>query len=45
MQATPQRALALLALLTGCLPASAAERAAPQTRALTADERQSFDEF
>ena len=45
MQVTPLRPLALLALLTGCLSASAAERAAAQTRAPTAEEQKSFDEF
>ena len=45
MQFTPLHPLALLALLAYCLPASAAERAAPQTRAATAEERQSFEQF
>ena len=45
MQVTPLRPLALLALLTGCLSASAVERAAAQTRAPTAEEQKSFDEF
>lgn len=45
MQATPQRALALLALSTCCLSAIAADRTAPQTRTPTTDERQSFEAF
>ncbi|MGK5025466.1 hypothetical protein [Janthinobacterium sp. RB2R34] len=45
MQFTSLRPLALLALLACCLPASAAERAAPQTRAATTEERQSFEQF
>ena len=45
MQVTFLRPLALLALLTCCLHAGAVERAAPQTRAPTAEEQKSFDEF
>ena len=45
MQVTSLRPLALLALLTCGLSASAADRTAPQTRAPTAEEQKSFDEF
>lgn len=45
MQTNPLRPLALLALLAGGVSASAAERAAPQVRAATVEERQSFARF
>lgn len=45
MQVTPLRPLALLALLACGLSASAAERVAPQVRAATVEERQSFAQF
>ena len=45
MQVTPLRPLALLALLACGVSASAAERAAPQTRTATSEERQSFAQF
>lgn len=45
MQVTPLHPLALLALLACSLPAIAAERAAPQTRMATSEERQSFENF
>lgn len=45
MQVTPLRPLALLALLACGVSASAAERAVPQVRAATVEERQSFAQF